>query len=157
MAAGTNFQVADTSTLTGEFTNAAGLITKAFCTGTPPTTASKFIHGAIITQTDTATGARANFENTGSTASPVWSLMSVGASSIALAATTAAYAGGGTSNAFTATGLLATDIVSAVIRTSTNAVAIAKAIPTANTLTVTFTADPGATTTVDYIAVRATA
>jgi len=74
--------------------------------------------------------------------------------SLALTGTTAAYGGGGTSNAFTVTGLLATDFVSAVIRTSTNAVSIAKAIPTANTLTITFSADPGASTTVDYIVMR---
>lgn len=76
---------------------------------------------------------------------------------IALAGTTGAYGGGGTSNAFTVTGLLATDVVSAVIRASTNAVAIAKAVPTSNTLTITFSADPGAGTTVDYIAARAAA
>lgn len=67
--------------------------------------------------------------------------------------TTAAYAGGGTSNAFTATGLTTSSIVTAVILTSTNAVAIAKAVPTANTLTVTFSADPGAATTVSWIAI----
>jgi hypothetical protein len=70
-----------------------------------------------------------------------------------IAATTASYAGGGTSNAFTATGLTASSKVSAVIRASTNAVAIAKALPGTNLLTVTFTADPGANTTVDYIAI----
>jgi hypothetical protein len=68
-----------------------------------------------------------------------------------IANTTAAYAGGGTSNAFTATGLTVNAKGSAVIRTSTNAVAIAKALPGTNTLTITFTADPGASTTVDYI------
>lgn len=67
--------------------------------------------------------------------------------------TTAAYAGGGTSNAFVATGLLATDIVVATILASTNAVAIAKAVPTANTLTITFSADPGAGTTVQWHAI----
>jgi hypothetical protein len=67
--------------------------------------------------------------------------------------TTAAYGGGGTSNAFTATGLTTSSIVTAVILTSTNAVAIAKAVPTANTLTVTFSADPGAATTVSWIAI----
>lgn len=67
--------------------------------------------------------------------------------------TTAAYAGGGTSNAFVATGLVATDIVVATILASTNAVAIAKAVPTADTLTVTFTADPGAGTTVQWHAI----
>lgn len=72
-----------------------------------------------------------------------------------IANVTAAYGGGGTSNAFTATGLSSTSIVTAVIATSTNAVAIAKAVPSANTLTVTFTADPGAATTVYYIATTA--
>ncbi len=74
----------------------------------------------------------------------------IGASVIA--ATTAAYAGGGTSNAYVATGLTASSIVTAVILASTNAVSIAKAVPSANTLTVTFSADPGADTTVNYIA-----
>jgi hypothetical protein len=69
-----------------------------------------------------------------------------------IAATTAAYAGGGTSNAYTATGLTASSIVTAVILASTNAVSIAKAVPGTNLLTVTFSADPGAATTVSYIA-----
>lgn len=69
-----------------------------------------------------------------------------------IANTTAAYAGGGTSNAFAAAGLTATSIVTAVILTSTNSVAITKAVPTANVLTITFSADPGAATTVSYIA-----
>jgi hypothetical protein len=73
---------------------------------------------------------------------------------IKLAGTTGAYGGGGTSNAFTVTGLLSTDTVSAVIRASTNAVSIAKATPTTDTLTVVFSADPGASTTVDYIVAR---
>lgn len=67
--------------------------------------------------------------------------------------TTAAYGGGGVSNAFTATGLTTSSIVTAVILTSTNAVAIAKAVPTANTLTVTFTGDPGAATTISWHAI----
>jgi hypothetical protein len=68
-------------------------------------------------------------------------------------AITAAYAGGGTSNAFVATGLAATDIVVATILTSTNSVSINKAVPTLNTLTITFSADPGAATTVQWHAV----
>jgi hypothetical protein len=70
-----------------------------------------------------------------------------------LANTTAAYAGGGTSNAFTATGIGATSIVTAVILASTNAVSIVKAVPSADTLTVDFSADPGAATTVSWIAI----
>ncbi len=65
--------------------------------------------------------------------------------------TTAAYAGGGTSNAFTANGLTVASKGSAVIRASTNSVSITKALPGTNTLTITFSADPGADTTVDYI------
>lgn len=68
-----------------------------------------------------------------------------------LTGTTPSYAGGGTSNAFTVAGLTSAANGSAVIRTSTNAVSIAKAVPGTNTLTVTFSADPGAATTVDYI------
>lgn len=74
-----------------------------------------------------------------------------------LSGTTTAYAGGGTSNAFTATGLTSAYIVTAVILTSTNAVSIAKAVPGTNTLTVTFSADPGADTTVSWIATSAAA
>ncbi len=64
---------------------------------------------------------------------------------------TSTYGGGGTSNAFTIAGITALFHGTVVIRTSTNAVAIAKAVPTTNTLTVTFTADPGAGTTLDYV------
>lgn len=67
--------------------------------------------------------------------------------------TTAAYGGGGTSNAFVATGLVATDIVVATILASSNSVSIASAVPTADTLTITFSADPGAATTVQWIAI----
>ena len=71
------------------------------------------------------------------------------------AGVTGTYAGGGTSNAFTATGLTSSSIVTAVIATSTNAVSICKAVPSTNTLTVTFSADPGAGTTVYWIATSA--
>jgi hypothetical protein len=76
---------------------------------------------------------------------------------IKFAGTTSAYGGGGTSNAFTVTGAAATDVATAVIRASTNAVSITKAVLTTNTLTVHFSADPGAGTTVDYVIVRAAA
>ncbi len=72
-----------------------------------------------------------------------------------IANTTAAYAGGGTSNTFTATGLTVASVGSAVIRASTNSVSITKALPGTNTLAITFSADPGASTTVDYIYVTA--
>jgi hypothetical protein len=74
-----------------------------------------------------------------------------------ISGTTAAYGGGGTSNAYTATGLTVASVGSAVIRASTNAVSICKALPGTNTLTITFSADPGASTTVDYIYTTAAA
>jgi hypothetical protein len=69
------------------------------------------------------------------------------------AATTAAYAGGGTSNAFVTTNMTASSIVTATILNQTNAASIVKAVPGTNTLTVTFSADPGASTTVSWISV----
>ena len=66
-----------------------------------------------------------------------------------------AYAGGGTSNAFTVTGVLSTDIVVSTVTASTNASYVVKAVPTTNTITVTFSADPGAATTVAYHVARA--
>lgn len=68
-----------------------------------------------------------------------------------IANTTATYAGGGTSNTFAATGLTVGAKGSAVIRASTNSVSITKALPGTDTLAITFSADPGANTTVDYI------
>lgn len=72
-----------------------------------------------------------------------------------IANTTATYAGGGTSNAYTAAGLTSSSIVTATILAQTNAASIVKAVPGTNTLTVTFSADPGAATTVNYIAISA--
>ncbi|HEY2811757.1 MAG TPA: hypothetical protein VGJ00_10275 [Rhabdochlamydiaceae bacterium] len=69
------------------------------------------------------------------------------------AATTSAYAGGGTSNAFTTTNMTASSIVTATILTQTNTASIVKAVPGTNTLTVTFSADPGANTTISWISV----
>ena len=70
---------------------------------------------------------------------------------------TGTYAGGGTSNAFTVTGMTSAWIVTAVNLTSTNSVAITKVVPSANTLTITWSADPGAATTVNWIATTAAA
>lgn len=61
------------------------------------------------------------------------------------------FAGGGTTNTFTISGLVAQAHGSCVIRTSTNSVSITKALPGTNQLAVTFSADPGAGTTLDYI------
>lgn len=65
------------------------------------------------------------------------------------------YAGGGTSTAITVTGAAATDLVFAQIQASTNAVSVVKVVPTLNTVTVHFSADPGAATVVQYQVLRA--
>jgi hypothetical protein len=61
-----------------------------------------------------------------------------------------AYAGGGTSKAQTVTGVLATDLVLATMISSTNSVSLNKAVATTDTITFTFSADPGASTVVYY-------
>lgn len=68
-----------------------------------------------------------------------------------ISGTTPTYGGGGTSNTFTVTGLTSAAKGTAVIRTSTNSVSITKALPGTDSLAITFSADPGAGTTVDYI------
>jgi hypothetical protein len=73
--AGSNFYTKVNSTLWVAFTDESGYATHAKCTGTPPTTASLFLHGCQMIQTDTATGAKSLFENIGSTAVPEWNLM----------------------------------------------------------------------------------
>lgn len=73
------------------------------------------------------------------------------------AGTTAAYAGGGTSNTFVTTNMTSASIVTANIKASTNSVSITKALPGTNTLAITFSADPGAATTVNWISTTAVA
>lgn len=69
--------------------------------------------------------------------------------------TTAAYAGGGTSNAYAAPGLTGASIVTASILSFTNNVTITKITPGTNTLTVFFAADPGGNTVIMYHAFTA--
>lgn len=64
--------------------------------------------------------------------------------------TTATWAGGSTSNAFSVAGVSAGDVVTASIATSTNNVSITKVVAGTNQITVTFSADPGAGTSVHY-------
>lgn len=65
------------------------------------------------------------------------------------------YGGGATSTTATVNGILATDIVLCTLNGSTNAVYVEKAVRTAaNTITITFSADPGAATTVALVVYR---
>ncbi len=65
---------------------------------------------------------------------------------------TPVWGGGGTSHAFAVSGITASSIVTADILASTNSVSINSVVPSTNTLTITFSADPGAATSVQYIA-----
>lgn len=117
-------------------------------TGAPTATAGQWLPGALVQ--NVVSGIL--YRNSGTTASPVWSAINPGTSSVALSG---ALTGQTTATrAYTVTGLLATDIVTANIFASQNAVTIQKVTPSANTLTILFSGDPGTGTTVNYIAVR---
>lgn len=70
------------------------------------------------------------------------------------AAGTSGWGGGATSQALTVTGVTADDVVFAVLIASTNAVSVVKAVPSSNTVTVHFSADPGAATSIAYQVLR---
>lgn len=74
---------------------------------------------------------------------------------VKFAGTSPAYGGGGTTSTITVTGALASDVVTAVIRASTNPVSVAKATLSADLITIEYSADPGADTTIDYSVLRA--
>lgn len=73
----TNFPTTVTSTCDGLLGDRNQFIVLAKCTGTPPATANVFAHGCLMLQTDSGTGNRALYQNTGSSASPVWDLLDV--------------------------------------------------------------------------------
>jgi hypothetical protein len=60
-------------------TNGVLLALSAVCTGAPPTTANLFHHGCTMIQLDTASGNPSLFENTGTVAVPVWTLVATSA------------------------------------------------------------------------------
>ena len=64
------------------------------------------------------------------------------------------YAGGSATDAITVTGALDTDLVFAQVQESTTAVSVQKVTPTANTLTVLMSADPGAATVITWQVLR---
>jgi hypothetical protein len=66
--------------------------------------------------------------------------------------------GGAAAEAITVTGLAATDLVFVMLENDgTNNVSILSAVPTLNTLTVTFSADPGNDAIINYVCFRAAA
>lgn len=64
---------------------------------------------------------------------------------------TLSWGGGGASNAFSLPGLTTSSKIVTTITGSANTVSLDKAVKSTDTLTVTFSGDPGAGTTIDYI------
>ena len=143
----------------GEYTLVASTVTNI------PSAVAGYAYGCILMATNNG----ALYSNTGGVTSCTFTIVStVTAGSVTLAMLAAGitpshivvYAGtasGGTTatRAYTVTGALSTDVATAVIRASTTATTIQKAVLTTDTLTITFTADPGVSTTVDYSILRA--
>lgn len=67
------------------------------------------------------------------------------------------FAGGSTSATITAAGVVATDVVIVQVQASTNASHVVKSVPGTGSIAVTLSADPGASTVLSYIVVRALA
>ena len=80
----------------------------------------------------------------------------IAAQSMIVASGTAAYAGGGTTTTITVAGSVAGDLPYAQLTASTNNVSITKTSLSGTTLTVTFSADPGAATSINYWTTRLT-
>lgn len=165
--AGSNFFAPINTTVDCALTDKSGNARLITCTvANLPSAVAGYAIGCIA-----MTEAGALYSNTGSATSATFTIVStVTAGSVTLAtlATGIApshvvkYAGtasGGTTatRAYTVTGALSTDVCTAVVRASTNAASIQKATLTTDTLTVLFSTDPGAGTTVDYSILRAAA
>jgi len=83
---GSNLFTKVTDTLDVALNDNARLAYLAKCTGVPPTTAGIFNHGCMIIREDSGAAAKSVYENTGTTAAPVWNLMGdVAASELTLA------------------------------------------------------------------------
>lgn len=67
------------------------------------------------------------------------------------------FAGGSTTATITAAGVTAADVVIVQVQASTNASHVVKSVPGTGSITVTLSADPGASTVLSYIVVRALA
>jgi hypothetical protein len=74
MAVGTNFGVAISTVTDIWFSNQAGLAILAVCNTTPETQADTYSKGCVMIRTDNGT----MYQNTGTSASPTWTVNGVG-------------------------------------------------------------------------------
>lgn len=78
MLPGTNYFTNYTSAVQLGLTDEQGYAMFAKCTGVPITTGGIFQHGCLMNRTDSGTGTNALYQNTGSVAVPVWTLLDTG-------------------------------------------------------------------------------
>lgn len=122
------------------------------CEGTtvPTSATNTYCIGCVFTKTN-GTAGTVKYVNQGTVTSPSFRAMtpvSVPAM-VAKYAGTHTYGGGSTSSAKTVTGVVAGAPVLASVNTATNACTV-RAVATTDTITFTFSADPGASTIVSY-------
>lgn len=122
-------------------------------TGAPAATVGYFIPGAIVSNAVDATA----YINVGTTAAPVWEVLQTAPAVETFRIAFAGTLSGQTTatRAYTVTAAAASDVATAVIRASQNAVTIQKVTVSTNTITILFSGDPGTGTTIDYTLVRA--
>jgi hypothetical protein len=105
--------------------------------------------------TMTAAGTTATFAIGANKVTKAMLATTITPSHIVIAAGTTSYAGGSTSTTQTVGAALAGDLVIATMTNATNAVYMRQAALSGTTITYTFSADPGAATTINYQVLRA--
>ena len=160
---GTNFYTLDRSEPANTYAalvddDAFILVGKFDTLATPATTANVYQKGCLMAKTDAAGGVEAVYQNTGTLAVPVWTVLetSNAAFQVVLAGRPTTV-GGSATEAFTVTGALTTDQVFVqVYNNGTANVSVLEArITAANTLTVVFSGNPGNDTVIAYQIIRA--
>lgn len=86
---GSSFSTKAVSTTRVSLTDNTGYAVFGDCEGSPDTTASIYQHGCIMISNDTGTGSNGAYQNTGSIAVPVWTLLSSSVGALLSASPTA--------------------------------------------------------------------
>lgn len=153
----------------------SGLITIGSFTGATPSETNRYQKGCIMVKTDAADGVKAIYENTGTVAIPSFDLVGqitsgdIGNGAVTLVKLATGVApshvvkfagnhtttGGSATEAFTVTGVAATDLVFVTMKTQgVTPETILSAAPTTNTITVVFSGDPSTDHVVAYQVLR---
>lgn len=145
--AGTSFSTLAKSATNISLTDQNGYGLFGDCVGAPDTTAGLYQHGCLMIRNDTSTGTPATYQNTGSIASPVWTLLDTalpGDTASSLVDTNNVVVVALTTVASTVNGLLITGSATGVV--SANAVTIAPGAPSGSDAAISLQISPkGAT------------